>query len=152
MTLGLFVFTLDTVPFQQRQRQTTWRHPRQSLVGARPAAQFLGPEADDIELSGVLMPEITGGTLSLEGMRAMAETGIPWPLIDGSGFVYGLYVIQGIDETGSHLMDDGAAQRIAFTLRLSRTDDFLSEAVGAAIDSASAAAVGLTTAASASLF
>ena len=65
MTLGLFVFMLKTVPYQELQLQRSWRFPSNSRVGVRPALQFLGPDNDTITLSGVLLPEITGGRLSL---------------------------------------------------------------------------------------
>ncbi len=37
-----------------------------------------------LTLSGVLMPEITGGRLSLLALEQMAEQGKAWPLIEGS--------------------------------------------------------------------
>ena len=43
MALGLYVFGLYTVPYQQLQRQMSWRHPANSRIGKRPARQFLGP-------------------------------------------------------------------------------------------------------------
>uniref|UniRef100_UPI001BD36111 phage tail protein n=1 Tax=Sodalis sp. dw_96 TaxID=2719794 RepID=UPI001BD36111 len=65
MTLGLFVFTLKTVPYQNLNRATEYRWPTNSRVGLPPAAQFLGPGNDHITLSGILLPELTGGRLSL---------------------------------------------------------------------------------------
>ncbi len=35
-----------------------------------------------LTLSGVLMPEITGGRLSLLALEQMAEQGKAWPLIE----------------------------------------------------------------------
>ncbi len=40
-----------------------------------------------LTLSGVLMPEITGGRLSLLALEQMAEQGKAWPLIEGSGTI-----------------------------------------------------------------
>ncbi|STP20995.1 putative phage tail tape measure protein [Escherichia coli] len=68
-------------------------------VNRRPSTQFLGPDNDMLTLSGVLMPEITGGRLSLLALEQMAEQGKAWPLIEGSGTIYGMYVIEGLNQT-----------------------------------------------------
>lgn len=123
MTLGLFVFGLHSVPYQQLQRQTNWRHPSTSRVGRLPARQFTGPGDDGITLSGTLYPEITGGKVSLAMLRAMADTGKAWPLIQGDGTLYGHFVIESIDETGSLFFPDGEARKIDFSVKLARVDD-----------------------------
>lgn len=123
MALGLFVFGLHTVPYQQLQRQLAWRHPENSRVGARPSSQFIGRGPEIITLSGVLYPEITGGTMSLAAIEAMADTGKAWPLIEGTGRFYGLYVIEEQSSTNSEFFPDGAARKIEFSLKLKRTDD-----------------------------
>ncbi len=121
--LGLFVFGLHTVPYQQLSRQTQWRHPANARVGRRPARQFVGPGDDTITLSGTLYPEITGGKVSLALLREMAATGKAWPLIEGNGTFHGLFVIDDLAETGSVFFPDGAARKIDFSLKLIRVDD-----------------------------
>jgi phage protein U len=132
MALGIFVFGLDTVPYQQLQRQTTWRHPSNSRVGRRPARQFAGPGDDTITLSGTLYPELTGGKVSLALLRFMADSGKAWPLIEGTGYIYGLYVVEDVSETNSLFFSDGAARKIDFTIKLTRVDDDVPEIVGVA--------------------
>ena len=46
MVLGLYVFMLRTVPYQELQYQRSWRHAANSRVNRRPSTQFLGPEND----------------------------------------------------------------------------------------------------------
>jgi uncharacterized protein len=123
MALGLFVFGLHTLPYQQLQRQQQWRHPAASRVGRRPGRQYTGPGDETITLSGTLFPEITGGKVSLELLRALADTGKAWPLIQGDGTFYGHYVIESIDETASLFFTDGRARKIDFNLKLTRVDD-----------------------------
>lgn len=123
MALGLFVFGVKTLPYQQLQRHQQWRHPSVSRVGRRPARQFTGPGDDDITLSGTLYPELTGGKVSLDLVRALADTGKAWPLLQGDGTFYGHYVIESIDETASFFFPDGRARRIEFSLKLVRVDD-----------------------------
>lgn len=123
MALGLFVFGLHTLPYQQLQRQLAWRHPANSRIGARPSRQFVGRGDEIITLSGVLYPEVTGGKISLAALEAMADEGMSWPLIEGTGWFYGLYVVEELATTATAFFPDGAARKIEFTLKLARTDD-----------------------------
>ncbi|MGO3395548.1 MAG: phage tail protein [Serratia proteamaculans] len=130
MVLGLFVFMRQTAPYQNFEQQIGWRHPSNSRVGQRPATQFLGQDDETITLSGTLLPEFTGGTLSLEALRLMADTGLSWPLIEGTGFIYGMFVITSLSKTRTVFFKDGAARRIEFTLSLKRVDANLRHLMG----------------------
>lgn len=101
LALGLFVFMRQTLPYQTMQRDSTFRWPSNARMGKRNAFQYTGPENDTITISGELFPEITGGTLSLSAVRLMAEQGKAWPLIDGTGMIYGMFVINSVSETGT---------------------------------------------------
>lgn len=130
MVLGLFVFTLKTVPYQELQLQRQWRHASNSRVNARPVLQFVGPDTDTITLNGTLMPAITGGRLSMLTLDQMAETGKAWPLIEGSGTIYGMFIIESISQTKREFFSDGAARQIEFTITLKRVDESLTEMMG----------------------
>lgn len=123
MILGLFPFGMKTTPYQQLQKQMSWRHPSTSRVGARPARQFVGPGDTTIALSGVLYPELTGGKISLMALEMMADTGKAWPLIEGTGLYYGLFVIEEMSQTDSVFFPDGAPRKIEFSMKLTRVDD-----------------------------
>ncbi|MDR8014094.1 phage tail protein [Ectopseudomonas guguanensis] len=123
MALGMFVFGMHTLAYQEFQRQNEWRHNSTSRIGARPARQYTGPGDETITLPGVLLPEIAGSTLSLDTLRVMADTGKAWPLIEGTGRIYGIYVIENMSETRTYFFSDGAARRIEFSLVLKRVDE-----------------------------
>ncbi len=123
MTLGFFVFSRLTVPYQTSQHDMVWRHPTNNRIGARPTAQFLGVGDETLTLSGVLLPELTGGELSLDVLRQMADTGKAYPLIEGRGTVTGFFVIEKISKGRSEFFSDGAARRIEFSLDLKRVDE-----------------------------
>jgi hypothetical protein len=53
----------------------------------------------------------------------MGDSGKAWPLIDGAGRVYGLFIIDGLNETKSVFLANGQAKRIDFDLSLKRVDD-----------------------------
>ena len=133
MSLGLFVFGMHTVAYQELQRQTSWRHPSTSRVGTNPARQFLGRGDDTITLPGVLVSGLTGTQISLDVLREMADTGKAWALIEGTGRIYGIFVIEAISETRSYFFKDGAARRIEFSLTLQRVDDSDLDALGSII-------------------
>lgn len=123
MCLGQFVFSLTTLAYQDLQRQTAWRHAANSRVGARPARQFLGPGDDTINLSGLVALEFTRNTAALDEIRTMADTGKAWPLVDGAGYVYGQWVIEGMTTTNTLFMANGVPLRVEFQLTLTRVDD-----------------------------
>ncbi|WP_145499678.1 phage tail protein [Yersinia bercovieri] len=130
MALGMFVFMLQTVPYQDFQHQMAWRHPSNARIGLRPVSQFLGPDEESITLSGVLYPELTGGKVSLMALQLMAETGKAWSLIEGNGAIHGMFVIENLSRTKSIFFSDGSARKIEFTLTLKRTDESLKEMFG----------------------
>ncbi|WP_284336722.1 phage tail protein [Comamonas sp. NoAH] len=122
LCLGLFVFSLNTLAYQELQRRTAWKHPTQSIVGGRDASQFLGPGEDTITLSGSMVPEFAGQPASLDELRRMANTGQAWVLVEGSGTVYGAFVIMDLQETKTLFYVDGTPRKIEFTLSLRRVD------------------------------
>lgn len=130
LTLGLFVFQLQTVPYQSLQRNVDYRWPSNSRVGQRPALQFLGVNEEKITLSGVLMPEITGGRMSLLVLNQMADEGKAWPLLEGTGTIYGMFVVNSISETHTEFFSDGSARSIEFSLTLTRVDESLTAMFG----------------------
>ncbi|EII46547.1 phage P2 GpU, partial [Escherichia coli 2.3916] len=73
----------------------SWRHVKNERVNRSASWQYIGAGDDRIVLSGVLYPEITGGEVSLSLLTTQAYTGRPWPLIDGVGQIYGMYVLTG---------------------------------------------------------
>jgi phage protein U len=123
MALGMFVFSLETLAYQEFQRQTQWRHGSTSRIGTNPARQYLGRGDDTITLPGVLLPALAGTPTSLDVLRDMADSGKAWALVEGTGRVYGAWIIESLSETRTLFFPDGAARRIEFTLTLQRIDD-----------------------------
>lgn len=131
LALGMFVFSLSTAAYQELQRQTEWRHASNNRIGAVPARQFLGRGDDTITLPGVILPELAGSGLSLDAIRLMANTGKAWPMVEGSGRIYGLWVIESLSETKTIFFRDGTPRRIEFSLSLKRIDDDRIDLLGA---------------------
>ncbi|HCW0178823.1 TPA: phage tail protein [Citrobacter freundii] len=127
MVYGMFVFELKTLPHQQLQQNKSWRHVKNERINRSASWQYIGAGEDQITLSGVLYPEITGGEVSLTVLTTQAYTGRPWPLIDGTGQIYGMYVITGLQTTRSELDRYGKAKKIEFSISFQRCDEDLRE-------------------------
>ncbi|MGQ3044525.1 MAG: phage tail protein [Brevundimonas aurantiaca] len=123
LAIGMFVFEVPNLLFDQLKRRRNWRHPTSERVGARAASQFAGVGEDTLTLSGVLAPGVMGRKDALEDLAAMADQGRSWPVLDGDGFVYGAFVILDLDETKRELLENGQATLIDFTVNLQRVDD-----------------------------
>ncbi|GAA0504541.1 hypothetical protein GCM10009414_12880 [Tatumella terrea] len=85
-------------------------------------------------MSGVLLPEVTGGRLSLLALEKMAEPGKAWPLIEGSGTIYDMFVIGSRSQTKTEFFACGMPRRTEFTLTLKRVDESLSDMFGSLRD------------------
>jgi uncharacterized protein len=132
MIYGFFVFTLSTVPYQELKRKRAWRYASNNRVGKRPARQYAGENDETITLSGTLLPELTGGDLSLSMLETMGALHTSWPLIEGTGHIYGMFTLDDIETTRTLFFSDGGARRIDFTITLTRSDEI--DLVGAASD------------------
>ena len=130
MSLGLFVFKLSTLPYQNTSRQVNYGWGTNARFGQRPVSQFLGLGEETIKITGQLLPEMTGGMRYLQILQSMADSGRAWPLIEGSGTIYGMYVIEGLNQTKTEFFRDGMPRRIEFTLSLKRVDESLSDMFG----------------------
>lgn len=123
LALGLFIFSLPTLSYQELQRQTSWRFAETPVLNVRPRQQFIGLGNDTISLKGELRPEVSGKAISLTYLRAMGDTGKAWTLVDGAGRFYGVYIITDLNETKSVFLNNGQAKKIDFDINLKRVDD-----------------------------
>ena len=138
MILGGFPFMTGLAVFERMQRSYdyTWAeqqrlpHPTLKYLGfGGPALQYMGPGGETISLDGTLFPGQQGMPASLSVLRAMANTGVPLPLLTFSGFILGTWVIKKVDETRSEYVRSGPAplvapRKIEFNLSLQRYVEF----------------------------
>ncbi|OJA61085.1 MULTISPECIES: phage tail protein [Burkholderia cepacia complex] len=123
MVLGDYLFSINTLVFQEWARSTEWRWPAQERMGQYDALQFTGPGPDTLELPGVLFPNWRGDINGLDELRSMGDDGQPYQLVDSMGYVQGRWIMERLDERQSHHMVDGTPQKVDFTLRLRKFDD-----------------------------
>ncbi|NBC35532.1 oxidoreductase [Novosphingobium sp. FSY-8] len=120
MTLGMFVFGMDTAAYDTFTHRIGWRHEQTERFMALPASQFVGPGETAVSLSGIVVPEIAGTYSALTTLEQMADTGAYWPLLDGMGNVLGHFAIISLDRAYQAIMAGGIPRAIAFTLELKR--------------------------------
>ena len=118
MALGTFRFGVNRASYQMFTRDAAYRWAKQDRLGRDPALQYLGPDAEEITLEGVIYPHFKGGLRQMELMRAVARQGVPMMLVDGLGFVWQRWVITRVSETKSVFLADGAPRRIEFNVTL----------------------------------
>lgn len=122
LAIGMFVFGLPRVAYEELQRRASWRWGDSDRYGARPASQFLGPGAETITLNGMLVPELAGTFSDIERLREMATTGEGYPVILGNGELLGTFRIDSIEETWRGIMGGGRARQTEFSIALTRID------------------------------
>jgi len=123
LNLGGYSFEIENAPYQELARQSGWNWPEQELIGTTPAMQFTGRQADKISLRGMLVPGFTGGRLAVESLRLLGDLGQPLPLVSGTGFFLGLWVLESVEHSEDVHFSDGSPRRMSFTVGLKRYAD-----------------------------
>ncbi|SFG08801.1 hypothetical protein SAMN05518801_10756 [Novosphingobium sp. CF614] len=122
LSLGMFLFAMDSFLYSDLQRRMAWRHEQSDRFGARPASQFVGPGDDTVTIAGLIVPEVAGSYSAIDRLVEMANTGDNWPLVDGQGQVLGHYRIEGLDSTHRGVMAGGVPRAVDFSMELKRVD------------------------------
>lgn len=118
MMLGAYPFSLKTAAYEQLKRSATYRWKGQDRVGRLPAQQYVGPGAMDVSINGTILPHWNGGLHQVDAMRAVAGRGKALLMVDGTGRVWGDWVILSIAETETDHFADGAPREIGFSMTM----------------------------------
>lgn len=122
LMLGDFQFALNVAVFKEIKRSTDYMWPTQNRFGQRQARQFTGMGDDTITLPGTIFPEWKGSTNAMKTLRAMAALGQPNLLLDGTGQIYGRWVVTKVDETRSIFAAYTQPKKIEFSVTLGYFD------------------------------
>lgn len=132
LMLGPVVFHLKTAAYQTFQRSTSFNWATlqrlnsgsipvlKNLTATGPAAQFINLGDDKIYLEGIIYLQIASSLFYISFMRAIASLGIPLPLLGCDGGIFGLWIIETIDENNSIFSARGAPRKVEFKLALKR--------------------------------
>ena len=117
MILGEFEFRIQTAAFQSLDRRHRQNKAVLKRIGRKAASQHINTELGTIKLAGHILPHWNGGWGQMDRLRAMADTGNPFTLIDGFGKNWGLWEIVEVGEKATDYFN-GAPQRIDFDVSL----------------------------------
>ena len=123
MSLGLFVFTLSTAPFDKTSRETGYEFGKKFAITKAHTYQALGQGEDKRRISGKLVDGITGGEEQMDILRDMEAQGKSWNLVSGKGDDLGAWYIDSISQNDSHHAGDGTPRVIEFEISLFRDFD-----------------------------
>jgi len=124
--LGPIMFNTDK-PLTALDRDDEYRWAEIGVLQKRPGQQWIGPGTSTMAFQGTIFAayQTYGGTKAvgirqIEEMRTIAEQGNPLVLVDGTGKVYGRWVIKHIREHAESLLSNGAPRKQEFTLTIAR--------------------------------
>ena len=124
LSLGQFVFSVDTLTFNELQRSRSWSFASNDIAQGRPQYQITGTGEETISIPFLIYQEHGfGNRQSVDDLAEMADTGAGYVLIDGSGYIYGVFAIDSIDDNRSFLTINGVPRKVDGTLKLTRVDD-----------------------------
>lgn len=118
--LGAFAFEAHGFGLTDMTRSTKTGWAAVQVAGGMDRLQWTGGDSDTLTIKGVLFPQEFGGLGSLTGIRVAAESGIPLMFVNYAGQIFGLHVIEGIEEDRSLLDADGLPLRNAYSISLRR--------------------------------
>lgn len=118
--LGAFAFEAHGFGLTDMQRSTKTGWAPIQVAGGMDRLQWTGGNDDSLTIKGVVFPHIFGGLWALSGLRAAAEAGQPLMFVNLAGQIFGMHVIESIDEDRSLLDGDGLPMRDAYSLSLKR--------------------------------
>ncbi|NBR48803.1 phage tail protein [bacterium] len=122
LALGSFRFSISTAAYQQLERQSSYKWEEVERFGQAPLMQYCGYDSETISLQGTILPEYKGGLGQMSQMRIQAARGIPLPLVTGTGFFFGLWVIEAINEAQEIFWSNGQPRKIGFQIALKKYD------------------------------
>lgn len=120
MTLGPFAFESHGFGFTDLGRDLDTQWTEVKVAQDWDALQWLGPGKEEAEIRGVLFPERFGGLTQLSGIRSLAISGQPMPLISLGGNVFGLFVVIGLKEDQDLFNAAGTPRQDKYSIRLRR--------------------------------
>lgn len=120
MMLGGFAFEALGFGFDEMGRDVDTQWAEVKVAQGWDALQWMGPSKEEVEIRGVLFPEALGGLGSLDGIRQLASTGSPMPLVSLGGNIYGLFVVIGLKEDQATFNAQGLPRMDKYRLRLRR--------------------------------
>lgn len=129
MSLGSFVFELPKIAYDTLTQNLNWRFAKTEMFQSRQATQYLGIGEEAIELTGTAFAAAGNDYSAFDEISALAKAGDSYPLLDGTGKLWGQFFIEKLQKTNTYFLPDGTPQKIEFSLSITRSDDGQPDAI-----------------------
>lgn len=116
--LGDIEFSLPEGSFTQIERHTSWRVDVPDPITGLGVPDVRGRESDEIRITGLVFPGITGHLDSVDRLRDAGDKGEPLLLVDGEGTIYGSWVVRSIEESRQEHLPTGLPRKMSWVLVL----------------------------------
>ena len=93
------------------------------VMGGREPTEFTGEGADEITLSGQLLPTKIGGLAQLEVAHEMRRRGARVPVMRGDGARLGTFAIIDMNEKHGELLASGVGFTVDYSIKLRRVQE-----------------------------
>lgn len=117
MTLGEIRFSVADGAYRTLSRELEVRVARMDRARGQAGRQALGYD-ETIEIEGVCYPGQRHARDRVESFRALARAQAPALLTDGTGAVWGEWLVERVHERGSEIMERGVALKQEFRIVL----------------------------------
>lgn len=123
---------LDTRPFNADAMDRTASADLASkpVIGGLEPSEFMGEGADEVTLSGQLLPTKIGGLTELEVAHQMRRTGTRFPLMRGDGTRLGWFAITRITERHADLMRSGVGFTVQYEIAMKKVQQDAGAGIG----------------------
>lgn len=118
LSFGKYVFAVNTTSYQQLQRTVGATWTATERLNTTPALHATGFPASTITLCGVIYPKTALELSAFSALRTQAQQLTPHWLVDGSGKVWGQWVITRLQETQTLFWSNGQPRQITFDVQL----------------------------------
>lgn len=120
LMIGFLQFKVNGAAFEEKAQTYRFNWAKQSRLMRRDAAQFTGRGMDDMTLDATWYDELViNPRAQIAKVVLTAAIGIPYPVIDGNGWFYGLWVIDEVSVKESHIRKNGRGAKAKVSLKLS---------------------------------
>ena len=120
--LGSVEFEVAPLNVDQVDRSTGADFAEKAILGRRPAFEFMGQAAEDLQLRGKLFPQQLGGLDEWDELQQLRAGGGAQHLMRGDGRAMGWFLIVGLRETNRYLDAQGVAKVVEFEISLRQGD------------------------------
>ena len=121
LSLGGIIFEVAPINLHEIETTVGADYAEKDVVGAAKPREYMGEADTTITLSGKMFPQKFGGLGGFAALQLMAQLGVPQMVVQGSGAVWGFYLIDKVTRTDTYLDAGGVGRIVEFEINLIRS-------------------------------